>query len=144
MPVSVKHSQLIYDSLKGIGVRLVSALPERRALPSQLQATAHELSLIPGSLNVPVNVAGTNTSGPESDVVPLKGLNRAFVVQGLFFAASPTGGEGFTAQRFMAARNEFHAQVGQLFNTILTLIVRVCGSTVSAMRVTRPRNISFG
>jgi len=49
----------------------------------------------------------------------------AFVVQGLFFAASPTGGEGFTAQRFMAARNEFHAQVGQLFNTMLTLIVRV-------------------
>jgi Na+/proline symporter len=46
-------------------------------------------------------------------------------VQGLFFAASPTGGEGFTAQRFMAARNEFHAQVGQLFNAILTLIVRV-------------------
>ena len=49
----------------------------------------------------------------------------AFVVQGLFFAASPTGGEGFTAQRFMAARNEFHAQVGQLFNALLTLIVRV-------------------
>lgn len=49
----------------------------------------------------------------------------AFVVQGLFFAASPTGGEGFTAQKFMAARNEFHAQVGQLFNTALTLIVRV-------------------
>ncbi|HAF21708.1 MAG TPA: hypothetical protein DCK93_02165 [Blastocatellia bacterium] len=49
----------------------------------------------------------------------------AFIVQGLFFAASPTGGEGFTAQRFMAARNEFHAQVGQLFNAILTLIVRV-------------------
>lgn len=49
----------------------------------------------------------------------------AFVVQGLFFAASPTGGEGFTAQRFMAARNEFHAQVGQLFNALLTLIIRV-------------------
>jgi solute:Na+ symporter, SSS family len=49
----------------------------------------------------------------------------AFAVQGLFFAASPTGGEGFTAQRFMAARNESHAQVGQLFNTILTLVVRV-------------------
>ncbi len=49
----------------------------------------------------------------------------AFAVQGLFFAASPTGGEGFTAQRFMAARNEFHAQVGQLFNALLTLIVRV-------------------
>ena len=28
MPVSVKHSQLIYDSLKGAGVGLVSALPE--------------------------------------------------------------------------------------------------------------------
>src|SRR6478672_6145270 len=56
----------------------------------------------------------------------LEGLTIfAFVVQGLFFAASPTGGEGFTAQRFMAARNEFHAQVGQLFNTLLTLIVRV-------------------
>lgn len=61
--------------------------------------------------------------------LPAPGLDTltiaAFVVQGLFFAASPTGGEGFTAQRFMAARNEFHAQVGQLFNTILTLIVRV-------------------
>ena len=60
---------------------------------------------------------------------PAPGLDAltiaAFVVQGLFFAASPTGGEGFTAQRFMAARNEFHAQVGQIFNTILTLIVRV-------------------
>ena len=60
---------------------------------------------------------------------PVKGLDGltvfAFIVQGLFFAASPTGGEGFTAQRFMAARNEFHAQVGQLFNAILTLIVRV-------------------
>lgn len=60
---------------------------------------------------------------------PVKGLDVltvfAFTVQGLFFAASPTGGEGFTAQRFMAARNEFHAQVGQLFNALLTLIVRV-------------------
>ena len=62
----------------------------------------------------------------------------AFIVQGLFFAASPTGGEGFTAQRFMAARNEFHAQVGQLFNTILTLVVRVvpflfCGLIAAAL-----------
>jgi Na+/proline symporter len=60
---------------------------------------------------------------------PIPGLGgltiTAFIVQGLFFAASPTGGEGFTAQRFMAAKNEFHAQVGQLFNTLLTLIVRV-------------------
>lgn len=49
----------------------------------------------------------------------------ALVMQGLFFAASPAGGEGFTAQKFMAARNEFHAQVGQLFNAVLSLVVRV-------------------
>ncbi|MGD9631484.1 MAG: hypothetical protein AB7V18_19775 [Pyrinomonadaceae bacterium] len=59
--------------------------------------------------------------GPGLDTLTI----TAFVVQGLFFAASPTGGEGFTAQRFMAAKNEFHAQVGQLFNTLLTLIIRV-------------------
>lgn len=62
-------------------------------------------------------------------LLPADGLGGltilAFIVQGMFFAASPTGGEGFTAQRFMAARNEFHAQVGQLFNALLTLIVRV-------------------
>ncbi len=74
-----------------------------------------------------------NRSGDASSffavIPPVSGLDTltifAFMVQGLFFAASPTGGEGFTAQRFMAARNEFHAQVGQLFNAILTLIVRV-------------------
>ena len=49
----------------------------------------------------------------------------ALILQGLFFAASPAGGEGFTAQKFMAAKNEFHAQVGQLFNALLSLVVRV-------------------
>jgi len=49
----------------------------------------------------------------------------ALIVQGLFFAASPAGGEGFTAQRFMAAKNEFHAQIGQLFNAFLSLVVRI-------------------
>ena len=49
----------------------------------------------------------------------------ALLLQGLFFAASPAGGEGFTAQKFMAAKNEFHAQVGQLFNALLSLVVRV-------------------
>jgi solute:Na+ symporter, SSS family len=49
----------------------------------------------------------------------------ALVLQGLFFAASPTAGEGFTAQRFMAAKNEFHAQVGQLVNSVFSLVVRV-------------------
>jgi SSS family solute:Na+ symporter len=74
-------------------------------------------------------ILATRGDGFFSLRLPTPGLDTltiaAFVVQGLFFAASPTGGEGFTAQRFMAARNEFHAQVGQLFNTILTLIVRV-------------------
>ncbi|MGH9767640.1 MAG: sodium:solute symporter family transporter, partial [Blastocatellia bacterium] len=72
---------------------------------------------------------GANAAAFFNVIPPAPGLDGltifAFVVQGLFFAASPTGGEGFTAQRFMAARNEFHAQVGQLFNTMLTLIVRV-------------------
>lgn len=72
---------------------------------------------------------GAGTTAFFNVIPPAPGLDSltifAFVVQGLFFAASPTGGEGFTAQRFMAARNEFHAQVGQLFNTLLTLIVRV-------------------
>jgi SSS family solute:Na+ symporter len=72
---------------------------------------------------------GASASSFFNVIPPATGLDSltilAFVVQGLFFAASPTGGEGFTAQRFMAARNEFHAQVGQLFNTLLTLIIRV-------------------
>ena len=70
-------------------------------------------------------------------LLPAEGLGGltviAFVVQGLFFAASPTGGEGFTAQRFMAARNEFHAQVGQLFNALLTLIIRVVPFLIMGM-----------
>jgi len=60
---------------------------------------------------------------PGGEFSPLTIL--ALVVQGLFFAASPTAGEGFTAQRFMAAKNEFHAQVGQLVNSVFSLVVRV-------------------
>jgi solute:Na+ symporter, SSS family len=45
-------------------------------------------------------------------------------VQGWFFAGSPTAGEGMTAQRFMAARNERHAVGGQLFNAFLALSFR--------------------
>ena len=47
------------------------------------------------------------------------------VLQGFFFAGSPTAGEGVTAQRFMAARNETHAIAGQLFNCFLALTLRV-------------------
>jgi SSS family solute:Na+ symporter len=49
----------------------------------------------------------------------------ALCVQGLFFAGSPFAGEGWTAQRFMAAKNEWHAVVGQITNGILALIVRL-------------------
>lgn len=60
---------------------------------------------------------------PGGDLVGMTLM--ALVIQGLFFAASPSGGEGFTAQRFMAAKNEFHAQLGQIFNAILSLVIRV-------------------
>lgn len=49
----------------------------------------------------------------------------ALCVQGLFFAGSPYAGEGWTAQRFMAARNEWHAVVGQITNGILALAIRL-------------------
>lgn len=49
----------------------------------------------------------------------------SFAILGLFYAISPSGGEGYTAQLFMAAKSEFHAQTGQLFNAIMTLIVRM-------------------
>jgi solute:Na+ symporter, SSS family len=49
----------------------------------------------------------------------------ALCIQGLFFAGSPFAGEGWTAQRYMAARNEFHAILGQMFNGVLALIVRL-------------------
>lgn len=51
-------------------------------------------------------------------------LVLVLVLQGLFFAGSPTAGEGMTAQRFMAARSEGHAMGGQLFNAFLALTLR--------------------
>lgn len=49
----------------------------------------------------------------------------ALCIQGLFFAGSPFAGEGWTAQRFMAARNEWHAVMGQISNGVLALIIRL-------------------
>lgn len=60
---------------------------------------------------------------PENSIVMLTIL--VFVLQGVFFAGSPTAGEGSTAQRFMAARNERHAMAGQLFNCFLALCFRI-------------------
>lgn len=49
----------------------------------------------------------------------------ALAAQGLFFAGSPFAGEGWTAQRAMSARNERHAVLGQMFNCLLSLVVRL-------------------
>ena len=62
----------------------------------------------------------------ESPPAPGIGLLTlaALVLQGFFFAGSPTAGEGMTAQRFMAAKSERHAMAGQLFNAFLALTFR--------------------
>lgn len=57
----------------------------------------------------------------------------ALCVQGLFFAGSPFAGEGWTAQRFMAARNEWHAVVGQISNGVLALVIRLVPFIVIAL-----------
>jgi SSS family solute:Na+ symporter len=49
----------------------------------------------------------------------------ALCVQGLFFAGSPYAGEGWTAQRYLAARSERHAVGGQIFNGVLALVIRL-------------------
>jgi Na+/proline symporter len=66
----------------------------------------------------PVHAASPNNS---IDLITVAFL----VLQGFFFAGSPTAGEGSTAQRFMAARNEGHAIAGQLFNCFLALSLRI-------------------
>ena len=60
---------------------------------------------------------------PPTDQIPLLTV-LILIVQGLFFASSPTAGEGMTAQRFMGAVNERHAMGGQLFNAFLSLSLR--------------------
>ena len=61
---------------------------------------------------------------PVSDITPPLTI-MIFVILGLFFAGSPTAGEGMTAQRFMAAKNERHAIGGQLFNAFIALSLRI-------------------
>ncbi len=60
---------------------------------------------------------------PPTPLIPALTV-AMLVIQGLFFAGSPTAGEGMTAQRFMGARNERHAMGGQLFNSFLALSLR--------------------
>ncbi len=61
---------------------------------------------------------------PVSDKTPPLTL-LMFVILGLFFAGSPSAGEGMTAQRFMAAKNEAHALGGQLFSSFISLCLRI-------------------
>ena len=61
---------------------------------------------------------------PPTQLIPLATI-AILVIQGLFFAGSPTAGEGMTAQRFMGAKNERHAIGGQLFNAFLSLSLRI-------------------
>jgi SSS family solute:Na+ symporter len=62
-------------------------------------------------------------AAPENSIALL--TIGILALQGIFFAGSPTAGEGSTAQRFMAARNERHAMAGQLFNCFLALCFRI-------------------
>jgi solute:Na+ symporter, SSS family len=66
---------------------------------------------------------GGLTQLPPTAEIPLLTI-LALILQGLFFAGSPTAGEGMTAQRFMGAKNEAHAIGGQLFNAFLALSFR--------------------
>lgn len=49
----------------------------------------------------------------------------ALIVIGLFLAGSPSAGEGWTAQRCLAAKNERHAVGGQMLNCVLSLVIRM-------------------
>ncbi|OQB90202.1 MAG: Sodium/glucose cotransporter [Verrucomicrobia bacterium ADurb.Bin118] len=63
------------------------------------------------------------TQTPPTEAIGWLTVAMLFL-QGWFFAGSPTAGEGMTAQRFMAARDERHAMGGQLFNAFLALSFR--------------------
>ena len=69
---------------------------------------------------------------PSGSSISLASL-VALCIQGLFFAGSPFAGEGWTAQRFMAARNEKHAVFGQISNGVLALVIRLIPFIVIAL-----------
>lgn len=63
------------------------------------------------------------SSGDNSFIDPVTLI--AIIIMGLFMAGSPFAGEGWAAQRFLAARNERHAVLGQMFNALLSLVIRM-------------------
>ncbi len=83
-------------------------------------AVVHRIN---GILQGPVSFCGPwPTSG---DQVAAVSLIAALCLQGLFFAGSPFAGEGWTAQRYMAARSELDAVLGQMLNGVLALVIRM-------------------
>lgn len=62
------------------------------------------------------------SSGSNTYVDPKSLIALAII--GLFLAGSPCAGEGWTAQRCLAARDERHAVLGQMLNSVLSLVVR--------------------
>jgi solute:Na+ symporter, SSS family len=81
---------------------------------------AHITAIRPEAL---AQIPPVRAASPENSIGLLTIL--ILLLQGVFFAGSPAAGEGFTAQRFMAARNEAHAMGGQLFNCFLALSLRI-------------------
>ncbi len=63
------------------------------------------------------------SSGTNGYVDPVS--FAALILIGLFLAGSPCAGEGWTAQRCLAAKDERHAVLGQMFNCVLSLVVRM-------------------
>lgn len=63
------------------------------------------------------------SSGTNAYVDPMTLVALAII--GLFLAGSPCAGEGWTAQRCLAARDERHAVFGQMLNSVLSLVVRM-------------------
>jgi Na+/proline symporter len=79
-----------------------------------------------GTLNAAVALRGPgflHPLPPSPSLTPEVLL--ALFLMGFFFAANPMAGEGSTAQRFMAAKDETHAALGQMFSALLALVVRV-------------------
>jgi solute:Na+ symporter, SSS family len=96
--------------ITGVSVLLFMAIPQHGGWSAILQRVSE------------VRPDGLTQLPPTKSIETLTIL--VLVLQGWFFAGSPTAGEGMTAQRFMSARNEGHAIGGQLFNCFLALSFR--------------------
>jgi SSS family solute:Na+ symporter len=120
---------LIYTLTGGLmGSVMVSVVQMIIMIAGSLVFLAIIIPQLGGWASILSHVESTRQSAlslnPVSDITPPLTL-LMFVILGLFFAGSPTAGEGMTAQRFMAAKNEKHALGGQLFSTFISLCLRI-------------------